>query len=789
MGRNKQMRLILSHLRAAVARQDYDEAESLFTAVEGSGDRHLVPRAKLQRAFVCHGRGFQSSAAGLLTEVAKAVKDQRATCEEREPAGGGTARGGPIDQLAPDVRSRLELHLELARAWQQIDCPGKAREAYAALLRDIHDETHVPEARHIAAIGEYRLAELLVGEAPQEAYEHWRRVLEMRDEEVSPYAALQMALRIGSRKLVSERVERLFYYAMGTSDPQLLSEASLGLARHLKRRHQFGEARRYFELVVERGDDATHAEEAAEELASLDRYQDMVATRKALTRPQQLLAKVRGGGVRLDSSRRVIIVGAGTGGSYLLASLDRRRYTVCGFVNDFARDVPGSEHPILGGIDDLVAIINEHRPDQVLLAIPTLAGLRRRDVVLACRATSTLLLNLPGMHELGIGWTRSKSQASLMSQLRRVRVSETIGDSRMVLDTLATIWLQYETALVIGAGAIGAELCRRLADGEVGRLMIVDKRESALRKIQSELGDTREFWAVNLRLGDAGDADFLAHAFQACAPEVVFNATGDTSAAAFEPHRLDSDPDGWQSLFGNEVRVAAAAARVAAAEMVPKLVHLSSRRAGVPQRDPFAAMKALCEEIVLWYARQNPLQDQAVVRIGSLLDSRNGRFSRMEDQIRTGSKVTIPAAGTRPRFIPTARWAELALHAARLAGSGDLFEPDGGVEIAPREIAEEAIRLHDLYPDDVDVEESANERWDEPRSPAECHSRGDSDLGMFVVKRPPADDRTLHAAVALCAMLIDACLEERFGDRRGDAEMVVRDVVKSAWVEAPRLPA
>jgi FlaA1/EpsC-like NDP-sugar epimerase/tetratricopeptide (TPR) repeat protein len=783
------IRLNLNRLRTAVARRDYEEAEQLFVDVERSGDSYSVPRARLQMALLVHARDSSSQAIGLLKGVAKSIDDQRASRQERSDVRALAGVAGRAD-FDPEVGSRFELHLELARAWQRVGRSIKAREAYASLLRDVRGETHVPAARHIAAIAEYRLAELVVDEAPHEAYEHWRRVLEMRDEEVSPYAALQMALRIGSRELVSERVERLFHYAMGTSDPHLLSEATLGLARHLKQRHQFDEARRYFKLAFQRGDGSPVAEEAADELNSLDRYAEMIAVRKVLTRPQQLLTKVRGGGPRIDSTQRVIIVGAGTGGSYLLASLDRHRYTVCGFVDDRARDVPGSEHPILGGIDDLVGIIHHHRPDRVLLAIPTLAGSRRRDVVLACRETSTPLRNLPGMYELGIGWTHAKSRASLMRQLRRVRVAETLGDCRLEVDKAATLWLQYRTALVIGAGALGAELCRRLADGEVGRLVIVDRRESALRKIQGELGATREFWAIDLRLGEAGDANFLARVFRDCAPDAIFNATGDASAAAFEPRRLGRDPDGWQSLLVNEVRVAAAAAQAAAAEQVPKLLHLSSRRAGAPDEDPLAAMKALCEQIVLWYARQSPRQDQAVVRIGPLLDSRNGRFSTMEEQIRAGAKLTIPTTGTRPRFIPTARWAELALHAARLAGSGELFEPDGGTAIDPREVAEEAIRLAGLYPDDVEIEESAGERWDEPRAPASSRPIGETELGMFVVEHPSTDDGALIAASERCARLLDARRDECVvGRREISAEAVVSSVMSACFGDRPQLLA
>lgn len=730
--------------------------------IRNCGDPVATSLGWIQIALLHHRAGAKSLAE-------KALLDAGSTVEDRLSDEVGEARS-----------ACLETQLQLARAWQHIGSDDRARRAYATLLREAGSDCQAGSTeRHIVAIAEYRLADLRLTVAPQEACERWRRVVEMHDEDVSPYAALRMAMQLGGAHLVGERVERLFHYAMGTSDARLYAESAIGLSRHLRDRNQFGESRRYLRTVLATEDAGDLFEQASKELAEMERYETMVKARKALRRPWQLQTRAqRGALASLGESRRVIIVGAGTGGCYLRESLDSRRYSVCGFVDDNAAEVPGNANdPILGRIEDLVSLLRDIQPDEVLLAIPTLSGIRRRSVVLACREAGTPLLNLPGMHELGIGWTRHKNRRSLMNQLRPVKVADILGEERRTLDSVATSWLQYKTVLVIGAGAIGAELCRRLADAEILRLVVVDQRESALKKIETELRDIREFVAFDVRLGNAGEPGFLAGIFEGCSPHVVFNATGDGSPQAFELSRLYLDRFGWKNLLVNEASVAWETARAARETSVPRVVHISSRRAGAAD-DSLGAMKALCEELFLYQASRSPDTEHSVVRIGALLDSRNGRFATLENQIRAGAVVTAPPADARARFVPTWRWAEQILHASRLARGGELFEPDGGVEFSPRKAAEDAIELANLFPDDAVIEQ-AQQRWDEPVSAApRQREEGWSELGMWKLERPAASAEQLRAAISVCAFQIDEHVPGQSGEDGALVHAAVRRLIE-----------
>jgi FlaA1/EpsC-like NDP-sugar epimerase len=767
----------LRRARVAVINGDYGLAEELLSLLADSGQPEIELRAKLQLALVSEGRGRHADAVDLLSEVSRLLATQRAFHRETEGLESDIGRGGG-EELTPPVRAHYEAQLELARAWSRLRRHDEARNAYATLLREV--KLNPPcgsTARHIAALANYRLAEILVEEASTEAYEHWRQALESGDAQVSPYAALRMATQIRG-KLVTGRVERLFHHAMGSSDHKLYCEAALGLASHLKQRRQFKEARRYLIQVRDYDEDGSFSEKVATELAQVDQAEHTVPMLEQLTRSQSLRNRVQSIAARgRHTGKRVLIVGAGTGGDYLLESLDQRRYAICGFVDDYAPNAPGHpEHELVGRIDDLEAVIKRYAPEEVLLAIPTLPGSRRRAVVKACRVTSTPLRNLPRMHDLGIGWTLSENRRRLMAQLRPVEVEEIIGDQRVEIDTLATNWLQYETVLVVGAGALGAEICRRLADGAVGRLVVIDRRRSSLKKIETVLQDTREFSSFEAVAADAGDYQVVLQAFQEFTPSAVLNTIAHCSA----PERGHQNPletlrGGW-AIVENEAKASAAIAAAAAAAAVPRTIHVLARHRHDPA-NPFDAMKSLSEEIVLWQAAYEPGTLQAAVRVGQLLDSRNGRLSRLKDQIATGAKVTIPGSDASVRFLSTARSAELVLHAARLAADGDLLELDCGDVVKIKDIAEQAIRLQNLYPEnDVLIDESGKESWDDPPSP-ESRVALAPELGLFRLIRdaplPP------NESIALC--------ESRLGDLQRPGDRSLRSALAEILSSDPEL--
>lgn len=752
-------RSVLSRARAELARGELADAEaSLRQLLESRPE--IASRARVQLALVRHRKGEPAVAKMLLDEATEQTVGLLVSCGERLEGDSDRAVGELAAEKDPDTMGGRATLLELGRAWARLGHPKQARETYTRLVKEADvNHTHTAAGRHIVALAEYRLGELVVDEEPSEACAHWQRCFNTGDEQVSPYAALRLATEVDD-ELVKGRVERLLHHAMGSSDPQLFAEAALALGRHLWGKRQPSEARRYLRLVAEQTANPARAREAEQHLSEIEWEEASEPQRAGHLRMREVKDRAERASAEGPSPRRkVVVVGAGTGGDYLVESLSGSpNYLIIGFVDDkvvgsVGDGSGGRSWPVFGGLDQLTQIIRERRPDEVLLAIPTLAGSRRRVVVKACRDTSTPLLNLPRMHELGIGWGLKETRRRLMTQLRRVEIEELLGERRVEIDSEATAWLQYETAVVVGAGALGAEICRRLADGDVGRVIVIDRRPSALRKIVGELADLREFTGIEPLVGDATDSGWLAQTFRKCSPAAVINTTGHSPVIPSVRSGPLSNPDGGRSVVRNEVLAASAVASAAAHTGVPRMTHVSSRRVGVCA-EPFEAMKALSEEVVLWHAATNPGAVQAVVRVGQLLDSRHGKLARLKQQIDTGARVRIPSSGAGVPFLSTARWAELVLHTTRLAPNGALLEPDCGEEIDVRDVAEQAIRLRGLHPGEhVLIEECESEHWDDPVSPERRRSlnRG---LGIYRLVRPPATDESLEEALKTCAALV-----------------------------------
>src|SRR6185312_13628362 len=202
--------------------------------------------------------------------------------------------------------------------------------------------------------------------------------------------------------------------------------------------------------------------------------------------------------------KEVLIVGAGDAGQLMVREMQRNRqlhYTPIGFVDDDPRK-RGSrivDVRVLGTTDELVHLLRDNKPDEVLIAIPSAPGDVRRRIVEACRAENVPVKTLPALHELISG------DVNLAGQIRPVQVEDVLGRQQVEVDLGAvSAYVKEKTVLVTGAGgSIGSELCRQLARLGVARLVLVDKGESPLFEIERELVEDRDFPAAIPVLADS----------------------------------------------------------------------------------------------------------------------------------------------------------------------------------------------------------------------------------------------------------------------------------------------
>jgi FlaA1/EpsC-like NDP-sugar epimerase len=399
---------------------------------------------------------------------------------------------------------------------------------------------------------------------------------------------------------------------------------------------------------------------------------------------RSLIERPRGGIVA--RGHEVLVVGAGDAGQLLVREMQRNRrlsYTPVGFVDDDPRKKNLRIHGVrvLGTTDDLGRLIRDHRPDEVLIAMPSASGEMRRKVVAATRGEGIQVKTLPGLHELIAG------DIDLAGQIRPVAIEDVLGREQVEVDLEAvSAYIKDRVVLVTGGGgSIGSELCRQVVQLGAKRLVLVDTAESALYEMQRELVEERHFTAVPAVLADCGDIPKMRETFEKYGPQVVFHA-----AAYKHVPMLETSP---MQAVKNNIFATRAIVQVAAEFGVERFVFISTDKAAKP-KNLLGQSKAVCEWIVESYARRHDVPTRFVaVRFGNVLGSSGSVIPIFRRQIERGGPVTVTHPEMTRFFMTIPEAASLVIQAGEMGGRGQVYVLDMGEPVKILDLARQMIEL------------------------------------------------------------------------------------------------
>ncbi len=397
------------------------------------------------------------------------------------------------------------------------------------------------------------------------------------------------------------------------------------------------------------------------------------------------------------AAREVLIVGAGNGGQQVAAELRRNPElgsAPIGFVDDDPRKqgmrIAGLK--VLGGTDELPRILDETKPDEVIIAIPSAPGLLRQKVVTACRERQIPVRTLPTVFELLSGGVE------LVRQAREVRVEDVLGREpvRMEIDR-AGAYLRGRVVLVTGAGgSIGSELSRQIARVGPKLLVLLDNAETALFEIRRELEQERHFGRLAAVLADCRDATRVREVFHEHRPEIVFHAAAYKHVPLMEENPVEA-------IRNNAVatRIVAAAAGEVRAE---RFVLVSTDKAVRPQT-VMGASKALAEWAIEAAQRRFPGTRFAAVRFGNVLGSSGSVVPIFRRQIAKGGPVTVTDPRMTRYFMTIPEAVQLIIRSGDLARGGEVFVLEMGEPVRIIDLARNMIRLAGYEPGvDIPIE-------------------------------------------------------------------------------------
>ena len=405
-------------------------------------------------------------------------------------------------------------------------------------------------------------------------------------------------------------------------------------------------------------------------------------------------------GRRNRSLERVLIVGAGEAGTMIVREMNANPQLgldPAGFVDDdpekHGTRIRGL--PVLGDRNALPYLVEEHKIDQVIIAMPTAPGKAIREVLAICEHAGVPAKTMPGMYELLGG------QVSV-SQLRNVQIEDLLRRDAVETDIAAVQELLQGRCVLVtgGGGSIGSELCRQILRCRPARLVVVGHGENSIFEIQQELqravngaGRRRandrqpssppEIVAV---IADIRFADRLTNIFQQHRPQIVFHA-----AAHKHLPLMEENPG---EAITNNVLGTRNVLQAALACGVERFVLISTDKAVNPT-SIMGASKRVAELLVHQAAGQSG-RPYAAVRFGNVLGSRGSVVLTFKQQIAAGGPVTVTDPQMTRFFMTIPEAVQLVLQASVLGQGGETFVLDMGEPVRIVDLARDLISLSGL---------------------------------------------------------------------------------------------
>ncbi|NLY82219.1 MAG: polysaccharide biosynthesis protein [Clostridiales bacterium] len=404
---------------------------------------------------------------------------------------------------------------------------------------------------------------------------------------------------------------------------------------------------------------------------------------------------IRNRKVKCVDRTRIMIIGAGDAGAALIKEIkssSKGDKKIIGLIDDNPNKIGNylDGIKVFGMIEDIPEMVEKHRIDQLLIAIPSATKQEIKRIVDICKDTGKEIMKLPGMYQLING------EVSI-SQLKKIDLDDLLGRDKIETDLDAI--MSYVSGKVVmvtgGGGSIGSELCRQIANYKPKQLVIFDNYENTTYSIQHELKYNYPELNLVVLIGSVRNVKRINSVLEQYQPDIIYHA----AAHKHVPLMEDSPNEAIQNNVVGTLKIAEAADRW----NVEKFVMISTDKAVNPT-NVMGASKRICEMIVQTFNNKSETEFVAV-RFGNVLGSNGSVIPLFEKQIRDGGPVTVTHADVTRYFMTIPEAVALVLQAGSLAKGGEIFVLDMGDPVKIDDLAKNLILLSGLKPGvDIGIE-------------------------------------------------------------------------------------
>ena len=392
---------------------------------------------------------------------------------------------------------------------------------------------------------------------------------------------------------------------------------------------------------------------------------------------------------------RVMVVGAGDSGGALIKEMqtsDKIAYKPVCLVDDDPekRKKSISGVRVAGTTFDVKRLADEHKVDEILIAMPSLDKKHLAEVVKRCQESGKPVKVLPGMYQLASGQVT-------ISTLRPVEVQDLLGREQVKVNLDEIMgYIENKCVLVTGGGgSIGSELCRQIATHNPKTLIILDNYENNAYDIEQELKRRYPSLQLLTLIASVREEQKMRDVFEKYRPQIVFHAAAHKHVPLMETSPNEAVKN---NVFGT-LNVAKCADEYGA----ETFVQISTDKAVNPT-NIMGASKRICEMIIQTLGRHSKKTKFVAVRFGNVLGSNGSVIPLFRKQIAEGGPVTVTHEDIIRYFMTIPEAVSLVLQAGAYAKGGQIFVLDMGEPVRIYDLAYNLIRLSGYEPNvDIDI--------------------------------------------------------------------------------------
>lgn len=393
---------------------------------------------------------------------------------------------------------------------------------------------------------------------------------------------------------------------------------------------------------------------------------------------------------------RTLVVGAGEGGSIFANTIlnSHSDIEIVGFVDDDVNKYKTYLHGIkvLGDCKAIPTIVSQYAIEQVTIAIPSLTGKEREEIIKICNDCGVRVNSMPNIEDVIIGKVSTRN-------LREIDIADLLGRKEVELDrTDLGEFFREKIVLVTGAGgSIGSEICRQVSRLNPKKLLLLGHGENSIYLIHRELlqkyGEKIEIVPI---IADIQDRELMFDVMKAYRPNYVYHAAAHKHVPLMEYNPKEAVKN---NIFGTKN-----VAEAALAAVVERFVMISTDKAVNPT-NVMGATKRVAEMIVTGLNGKGKTKF-VIVRFGNVLGSRGSVVPVFKEQVAKGGPLTITDFRMTRYFMTIPEASRLVIQADYRAKGGEVFVLDMGNPVKIVDLAEKIIMLSGHTVEEIGIVES-----------------------------------------------------------------------------------